>query len=199
MFVAPGPNLLDSIPGFGMADIKAIRAVIEKHNARAHFDGRVADLERTCSRDLRKRKAMQLLRAGSRAWYANRILLAIAATRHWLNAGEAQFAASEAVVVGALAGQASARHQWPSVQGWLVAQKGRRKGLRARTAVIQDRASKRAKALREWVDTLRASHPEWSNRSLAQASLRKFPQKSDSREKAINALAKSIARLSARK
>ena len=98
----------------------AARALAADLEARSTFDGRVSELEQLCKRLRREKpedpKAQpEVPEFGSQAWYAAEILLSMKIVRTALAGGDAERAASEAVVVGALAAEAEARHHWPVV------------------------------------------------------------------------------------
>ena len=104
----------------------ALRAFVQAHNReedrRSTFDGRAADLERVCRRHVDAWRTVQVpgepiaVDFKSREWYAQEILTVIEEVRNALARGAWQRAASDAVVVGALAAEAEAKHNWTIVQ-----------------------------------------------------------------------------------
>ena len=95
-------------------DKKAVRAFVEAQTRLGTFDGRVAHLEGLCQRTagVREGRRPSAPDFGSRAWYAKDILVAIRLVREALARNEWQLAASEAVLVGALATEAEAKFRW---------------------------------------------------------------------------------------
>jgi len=95
-------------------EMKAIRAIVAEHNLRCTFDGRVVELEHTCRRTAGVRGDGHQPRPahGSQAWCAEEILFAMQVVRDALARGDSQLAASEAVVVGAMAAAAEAKFRW---------------------------------------------------------------------------------------
>jgi hypothetical protein len=90
----------------------------------ATFEGSIEQMERACL----KTPGAWPNRANpntppskpSRAWYAEEILFAIKSARRLLAAGQAEYAAGEAVLIGALAAESEARHDWPEMRNRLV-------------------------------------------------------------------------------
>jgi hypothetical protein len=93
----------------------------------------------------------------SRAWYAEEILFAIKSARRLLAAGQAEYAAGEAVLIGALAAESEARHDWPEMRKWREQQDARRRG---------GLASKHLRGLQAVVDRLVTEHPKATAREL---------------------------------
>lgn len=162
---------------------RLIHDAFEDHNrayaASATFDERVAHLERLCRRQVTGD-------SGARVYAARRILSMIAEVRSSLSACDWQRAASDAVVVGALALQAD----------FIDAQV--RKSLQG---VAQRRENSRA--FSEAVTDARRKHPSWPVRRLAHLLLvehgRDHDDTPEGRRKATNALAKRISRLRPRR
>jgi hypothetical protein len=150
-------------------DEKAIRALVAEQNRVSTFSGRVADLERTCRHmpGLGRDGHQQRPAYGSRAWYAEEILSSIQVVRDAFARGDSQLAASEAVVVGALAAAAEAKFRW----GGLMLQRARRTKNRelsqrsadARRATTADRDTGIIAASRAY----RVKHPTHSTRNMA--------------------------------
>lgn len=173
-------------------DKAALVAYVTEHNRRATFDGRVADLERICRRDLPM--SDELPTEDSRPWFAREILLAISAARHWLKRGEADFAASEAVIVGALAATAEARHNWPELKRWNEYLAKQRARSLAGVVTKRDNTVRRDAVLLASVRAARLKHPGHSRRAIANTLLSQYGRSGD-RQKALDALAKRITRL----
>jgi hypothetical protein len=150
-------------------DEKAIRAIVEEHNQRCTFDGRVADLEHTCRRIAgppgnghQPRPAY-----GSQAWYAQEILSAIQVVRDADARGDSQLAASEAVVVGALAAAAEAKFRWGN-QLLRRARLTKNRELSQRSAdVRRQMAADLDTAVAEASRAYRKQHPTHSTRHMA--------------------------------
>jgi len=152
-------------------DPKAIRAIVMDHNRCATFDGLVAELERTCrgTAGVRTRRDHPPPAFGSRAWYAEEILMAMAAVRHALAHNTPQVAAAEAVWLGVLATEAHAKFQW----GDVLLRRARRiknrelsrRSADARRAKTLDQDTALIKARRDY----RARHPTHSTRRMAAA------------------------------
>lgn len=150
-------------------DLKAIRGLVKEHNQRCTFDGLVVDLERACRRTSGVRRKADHPRPafGSRAWYAEEILTAIQAVRSALTRNEPDLAASEAVIVGALATEAEAKFRW----GHVLLQAARRdknrelsqRAAAARRAATIDRDSVIITASKVYRD----KHPRHSTRTMA--------------------------------
>src|SRR6478735_8993838 len=110
----------------GPLDIMDALAFAKEHNRewrlRRTFDGRVADLERLCRKDVDLWLASgqgaepPVVNYGTREWYARELLAAISEVREALTRENWQLAASTAVTVGALAAEAQAKHHWPVVR-----------------------------------------------------------------------------------
>lgn len=83
-----------------------VLTLAQEHSRLNTFDGRIADLERAC-KHLRGDELQPAF--GSRAWYAQKIQLAIGYVRDALARGDVQLALSEAVEVGDLATEAKAK------------------------------------------------------------------------------------------
>ncbi len=101
-------------------DKKALRALAKENNRLNTFDGRVADLEKFCSRNRSSLTRSVKMPGGkirlpippaygSLAWYAEIILGVISAVRDALARDDVQCALSEAVEVGAWATEAQAK------------------------------------------------------------------------------------------
>jgi hypothetical protein len=167
---------------------RALHQSLDEHNAAWEasrtFDGRVAHLERLC-------------RARRDAPESRRILIAIAEVRDALACGDWQRAASDAVVVGALAGHADAR-VWPAVRGWLQFLTKQRARSVAGVATKRDERAREDEVFLADVAAARSKHPGHSVRAIAGVLLRKHGRSGD-RDKALGALAKRIARLLHRK
>jgi hypothetical protein len=174
-------------------DIAALAAYTIAHNQRATFEGRIAELERICRRDLPPPGEIAV--AESRAWYAKEILDTIGVVRHWLAQGQADIAAGETLVVGMLAARAGARHHWPEVQKWTAKLDVLRTASKAGAATNRQQAAQRATPLRTDVETCRLKHPEWSVNRIAQALLQAHGRQSGDRKNDLAALAKRICRL----
>lgn len=176
----------------------ALRAFTREHNRLLTFNGRVADLERTCRRTPGVRDQPRQA-FGSRAWYAGEILLTIRIVREALAVGDVQHATSQAVVVGALAAEAEARHNWTVVQRWLGYLARQRAAAKAGAEVSRETAASSGARLHADVAACRQKHPDWSISRMALSLLPQHgrpdgPATSD-RQHALRALAKRIARL----
>ena len=174
-------------------DRAAIVVYAREHNRRATFDGRIAELEQICRRDLPPSGVIPT--SESRAWYAKEIVDAVGVVRLWLAQGQADIAAAEAVVVGMLAARAGARHHWPEVRRWSAHLETLRRGSQAGAQATRERAARRAAPLRAAVETCRRKHPGWSARAIAQALLATHGRKSGDPDKDLDALATRIRRL----
>jgi hypothetical protein len=127
----------------------------------ATFEGSIEQMERACL----KTPGAWPNRANpntppsklSRAWYAEEILFAIKSARRLLAAGQADYAAGEAVLIGALAAEAEARHDWPEMRKWREQQEARRRG---------GRAPKHLSGLQAVVDRLVIDNPKATAREL---------------------------------
>ena len=160
-------------------DMKAIRAIAVEHNRRCTFDGRVVDLERTCRRTagIRGGRHQTQPAYGSQAWYAEEILFAMQVVRDALARGESQLAASEAVVVGAMAAAAEAKFRW----GDLLLRHARRtknrelsqRSANSRRAATAEQDSEIMTKSREY----RKRHPEHSMRTMATSIARSLDMK----------------------
>lgn len=195
----------DGVTSETMTTIKApldetdILAFVREHNRRATFAGRIADLERVCRQTPGRRIEGHEPppRCHSRQWYAEEILLAISAARQWLESGHADFAASEAVVVGALAAEAEARHNWPELKRWNEYRAKQHARSIAGIQAKRDNTARHDQALLAAVRAAYLKHPDYSRRAIASTLLSQYGRSGD-RRKAIDALAKRIARLSRR-
>jgi hypothetical protein len=121
----------------------------------ATFEGSIEQMERAClktpgawpNRTNPNTPPSKL----SRAWYAEEILFAIKSARRLLAAGQADYAAGEAVLIGALAAESEARHDWPEMRKWREQQDARRRG---------GQASKHLRGLQEALNRLVTEHPK---------------------------------------
>jgi hypothetical protein len=158
-------------------DTAALVAEVQEHNReearRSTFDGCVEALERLCRKDFDKWRAAQLpvkawraikpfpppiaITFGSREWYAQEILTVIEEVRHALACGEWQRAASEAVVVGALAAEAQAKHRWPMVQFGIKHRHEKQLSGRGRGKAITKKARADDEKMRRLVSRYRTS------------------------------------------
>jgi hypothetical protein len=84
-------------------------------------------------------------------------LFAIKSARRLLAAGQADYAAGEAVLIGALAAESEARHDWPEMGKWREQQDARRRG---------GLASKHLRGLQAVVDRLVTANPNATVREL---------------------------------
>lgn len=169
----------------------------------ATFEGCVGHLEKVCLRTpgaWPTREIHDRPPENTRARYAEDILFAIRAVRDHLARGEPSYAASEALIVGALAMEAEARFNWHEIKAWRAMREGQEKS-RATQA-------QRQRELLEAVDELRARHPGKydSARAAATKLIDSAPYGAEpwgydvdsadpqSREHAIAALSKRILR-----
>lgn len=134
------------------------------HERLRTFDDRVEQLERACCQTLGGNFSDYLkhdsdAKRGSRLWYAKEILFAIECARGYLSSGDAQRAASEAMVVGVLATESDSSESWPEVGKWLdLCERNRQAALkrgRNRSAAAEDLALR----VRHAADAYRAKHP----------------------------------------
>lgn len=156
-----------------------------KEQARlATFEGRIEQLERICRSTpgvLPNRAADPRPPKHSRAWYAEEILFAIRAARHHLAHGQASHAASEAVVIGFLAAEAEASHNWPAVRQWNDLRLRNQVSARKRGRDLSEAAQHRARAIQDAADKYRRQHPYHprtnSTRSMARDLAHRLGQK----------------------
>jgi hypothetical protein len=127
----------------------------------ATFEGRIEALERVCRRIpgvLPNRPPEAYPLEHTHAWYAEEILLSIQQVRYHLARGEADFAASQAVVVGALAVEADARLNWPEVRSWReLCERNRESARRGRG--MRETAADLARKVRAAAKEYRRTHP----------------------------------------
>jgi hypothetical protein len=127
----------------------------------ATFEGSIEQMERACLKipDAWPNRANPNTPPSklSRAWYAEEILFAIKSARRLLAAGQAEYAAGEAVLIGALAAESGARHDWPEMRKWREQQDARRRG---------GLASKHLRGLQAVVDRLVTEHPKVTAQEL---------------------------------
>ncbi len=167
------------------------------------FEGRIEHLERVCQNTpgiLPDRALDARPPEHSRARYAEDILRAIRSVRHYIARGDASYAASEALIVGALAAEAEARHSWPEMKAWRAVRAGQ---VKARATLEEQR-----RELLAAVCQVRALHPGKyeSARAAATHLIDSAPwdpepwgydvdrADPESRERAIDALRKRIER-----
>lgn len=147
-----------------------IDAWIRANNQGASFDGRVAHVEQLCRRTLSAAKTSDLerpLKYESRLWYAREIVREIANVRSALACGDSEQAASHAVVVGALAADANARHNWPAVQLGIKSIQTAELGGRRRGKAIAEDARQLTERIRQSIVRHRASDERLTIRALA--------------------------------
>ncbi len=145
-----------------------LTAFVTENNQRATFDGRVAPLEHICRRTPGRRGHGKEPVFGSRAWYADEILLAISAVRHWLKTGHADVAAAEAMAVGALAAEAVARHHWPIVQLGIKNRKSTQAAGRERGKQTTRTAKELDRQILDTINRYKTSDERLTVRKLAQ-------------------------------
>lgn len=160
-------------------DKNAIRAIVEEHNRRCTFDGRVAELERTCQRTpgVSGEGPQAPPVFGSRAWYAREILFTMQVVRDALVRNEPQLAASEAVLIGLLAAEAEAKFRW----GHLLLRQARHtknRELSQRSADMRRAATAdRDTSIMALSRAYRGRHPTHSKRSMAMSIARELDMK----------------------
>jgi hypothetical protein len=150
--------------------------VTAKEQARlATFEGRIERLESVCLKTpgiLPNRAIDNPPPEHSRAWYAEEILLAIRSTRHHLDHSQAEYAAGEAILIGALAAEAEARHNWPEVRQWRNLCQRNRELAQKRGRSVSDAADARACEIRDAAAEYRRLHPYHSRNSSTRALAR---------------------------
>jgi hypothetical protein len=159
--------------------VAEVRAFVERYSrleARFRtFDGRVKPLEQFCRKLVRQWVARQpriptnvwqatqpVLPAagnefGAPEWYAREILSAIDEVRSALAKNEAERATSKAVVVGILAAEAEAKHNWKIVQSGKARRREKRKSALGRGKAISKAASQEDVKTRRLVEDYKAS------------------------------------------
>ena len=149
----------------------------------ATFEGRIEALERVCRRIpgvLPNRPPEAYPAEHTRPWYAEEILLLIQQVRHHLARGEADFAASQAVMVGVWAAQAEARFNWPEMRRWRKLCERNRESARTRGRDVRETASDLARKVRAAGEEYRRTHPYHSRtastRRMAHDLARKLGQ-----------------------
>jgi hypothetical protein len=138
-----------------------LKDAAEKQARLATFEGSIEQMERAClktpgawpNRTNPNTPPSKL----SLAWYAEEILFAIKSARRLLAAGQADYAAGEAVLIGALAAESEARHDWPEMRKWRQQQEARRRG---------GLAAKHLPGLQAAVDRLVTENPNATARKL---------------------------------
>ena len=167
------PQIIISAP----LDEGDLLAYVQEHNREwdrcGMFAGRVADLERLCRRDFDAWRASVQHREsiaieyGSREWYAREILIVIAEVREALTRGDWQRAASDAVVVGALAAEAEAKLHWLVVKLGIKNRTSTQAAGRTRGANIAKEARDLDRQIQRTLDRYKSSDSRPTVRMLA--------------------------------
>ncbi len=154
----------------------------------ATFEGRIKELERVCLNT----PGMGLGGVDepkpsnrSRAWYAEKILVTIGLVRDFLRRGQADYAASEAVMVGVWAEEAEARHNWPEVRKWSKLCEQNSKSAKDRGRKVSDAAKKLAEALQSAALEYRSTHPYKPPANSTRAMARHLARKLGKNENTI--------------
>lgn len=104
----------------GLVEWNRFIEAMQEYALRSTFEARVGQLEAIC-RNIPgicpNRDPGVPPEPESREWYAEAILFAIRAARHFIERGDAAWASAEALSIGALATEA-ARLNWPEIRGW---------------------------------------------------------------------------------
>jgi hypothetical protein len=145
------------------------------------FEGRIENLERLCRSIpgvLSNRPIEEPPAEHTRAWYAEKILRNIEQVRHHLHRGEGDFAASQAVIVGAWAADAEARLNWPEMRRWREWCESNRESARKRGRDVSEAAYDLARQVKGAAEEYRRKHPyhprAGSTRGMARDLARKL-------------------------